>query len=87
MPDVPTPEEFRAVGFSAVAADHLLSEEGCAIVAEHNGVEPDRMPRAFRYAPNPWMHAWLEELGRRKAAGLPTRHESGRWLVPSELAR
>jgi len=85
MPDTPTPEEFRAVGFTAAAADHPLSEAGSAIVAEHNGVEPNRMPVAFRYAPNPWMHAWLEELGQRKMAGLPVRHESGRWLIPSEL--
>jgi len=85
MPEAPTPEEFRAIGFTAAAADHPLSDAACAIVAEHNGVEPDRMPRAFRYAPNPWMHAWLEELGRRRTAGLPTRHESGRWLVPAEL--
>ena len=85
MAETPTPEEFRAVGFTAVAAEYPLSEAGSAIVAEHNGVQLDRMPVAFRYAPNPWMHAWLEDLGRRKAAGLPTRHESGRWLVPGEL--
>lgn len=86
MPDVPTTEEFRAVGFTAAAAKYPLSEAGCAIVAEHNGVESEHMPHAFRYAPNPWMHAWIEELGRRRASGMPTRHESGRWLVPSELA-
>ena len=86
MTDTPTPEEFRAVGFTEAAANFPLSEEGIAIVAEHNGVEPDRMPRAFRYAPNPWMRDWLEILGQRKAQGLPTRHESGRWLVPAELS-
>lgn len=85
MSETPTPEQFRAVGFTAAAAEFPLSEAGCAIIAEHNGVESAQMPAAFRYAPNPWMHAWIEELGRRKAAGLATRHETGRWLVPREF--
>ena len=78
----PTPEQFRAVGFTGAAAAYPLSPAAQEIVAEHNGVSADMMPETFRYAPNPAMRDWLEALG----ASPVRRHESGRWLLPSELA-
>ena len=55
------------------------------ILAEHNGVRVDQLPREAFTASNPYMLDWLTRLGERKAAGLPTRHESGRWLRPEEI--
>jgi hypothetical protein len=80
------PCPFRAVGFTSKAWLHKLSPAGQAIIAEHNGVPVDRLPFAYRYSSGPYMHAWMEALGSRKANGQPTRHESGRWLLPEELA-
>ena len=77
----PTPEQFRAVGFTANAVNYPLSPAGQAIIAEHNGVTVDRMPEAFRYSSNVYMHAWIEAL----ALAPVRRHPSGRWLLPSEL--
>lgn len=80
------PCPFRAVGFTWKAGLYPLSDNGLAIVAEHNGVRPDQLPRGARCSSGPGMHAWMEALGARKAVGLATRHESGRWLVKTEVA-
>lgn len=85
MSDHPTEAEFRAVGFTAAAADHPLSEAGCAIIAEHNGVRVEQLPRAFRYSSNAYMHLWIEALGRAKATGRRTRGQDGRWLPMDAL--
>ncbi len=79
------PCPFRAVGFAWQAGNYPLSQDAQRIVAEHNGIPVERMPRGFRNAPNTFMLAWLERLGGRLSAGLPTRHGSGRWLLMKEL--
>lgn len=76
---------FRAIGFSDNAINFPLSEAGQAIIAEHNGVSVEQLPEAFRYSSNAHMHRWMGALGARKLAGLPTRHESGRWLLMGEI--
>ena len=83
---MPTPAEFRAVGFTAAAAQYPLSDNGIAIIADHNGVLPEQLPRAFCYSSNAYMHEWIEALGRAREEGKETRHESGRWLRMNELA-
>ena len=77
----PTPEQFRAVGFTADAVNYPLSYAGQCIIAEHNGVSVESLPEAFRYSSGPYMHRWIEALG---AVANP-RHPSGRWLLPREL--
>ena len=80
------PCPFRACGFTWRAGLYPLNAEGQAIIAEHNGTSVDKMPRGWCNSSGPGMHAWIEALGARKAAGEPYRHESGRFLLPAELA-
>jgi hypothetical protein len=61
--------EFRKVGFTAAALDYPLSDAACAVIAEFNGVDAEKMPLGWRYAPNLYMHRWMEWLGKEKAAG------------------
>ena len=77
---------FRKIGFTDDASYYPLSSAGQAIIAEHNGVTVQQLPEAARYSSGPYMHAWIEALGLRKAAGLPTRHADDRWLLPAELS-
>lgn len=79
------PCPFRSAGYTWKAGFYPLSPSGLSIIAEHNGVPPEKLPRGARNSSGPGMHRWIEELGRRKSAGMPTRHSSGRWLSPSEL--
>lgn len=79
------PCPFRAVGFTSRAGMYPLSAHGQAIIAEHNGVVPDYLPRGARFSSGPYMHDWIERLGAAKAMGLTVRIE-GRWLLPRELA-
>ena len=79
--DIPSAADFRAVGFTAAAANYPLSPAGQAVIAEHNGVTVESLPPAFRYSSGPYMHSWIEALGRAKV----NRHKSGRWLLPHEL--
>lgn len=82
------PCPFRTVGFTWKAGLYPLSEAGLAIIAEHNGVRPDQLPRGARNSSSASMHEWIEALGVRKAAGLPTRTQAGdRWLLPTEIAQ
>lgn len=78
------PCPFRAVGFTWQAGAYPLSQAAQAIVAEHNGVPVEKLPRGARNAPNVHMLAWLERLGGRKEAGLPYRRD-GRWMLMREL--
>jgi hypothetical protein len=79
---IPSAAQFRDVGFTADAANFPLSRAAQEVVAEHNGVTVERMPEAFKYAPNAYMRDWLEALG----SAATRRHASGRWLLPRELA-
>lgn len=76
--------DFRKAGFTDAAIDFPLSDAGCAIVAEHNGIAPDQMPPEWRYAPNAYMQRWLDALGTLKMEGRTVRIE-GRWITPIEI--
>lgn len=78
--------DFRKAGMTDSAINFSLSQNGLAIVAEHNGGLISQLPPEAGYAPNRSMYEWIEHLGRRKAAGLPTRHSSGRWLNRAEIS-
>ena len=77
--------DFRKVGFTADAINYPLSEGGKEIVALHNGVGVATMPAEFSYAPNLYMQRWMDALGARLEVGLAVKHDSGRWLQPSEI--
>ena len=79
------PCPFRACGFTWEAGLYPLSPNGLAIIAEHNGVRVDQLPRGARNSSSACMRDWMEALGARKAAGLPTR-VGKRWMLPGELA-
>jgi hypothetical protein len=79
------PCPFRAVGFTAAAAAFPLSHAGQLVVAAHNGVTVDRMPEAFRFAPNAGMKLWLEALGELLLAGACVRDDDGRWWTMARL--
>ena len=57
---VPTAEEFRAVGFTETAASYPLSERAFTWLCKFNGIALRDAPRAWRYAPNPYMQDWLD---------------------------
>jgi hypothetical protein len=80
------PCPYRAVGYSWQAGLYPLSDNGLAIIAEHNGIPADKLPRGARCSSGPGMHRWMEALGALRAAGLPYRHASGRFLLPAEIA-
>jgi hypothetical protein len=80
------PCPYRAVGYTWQAGLYPLSDNGLAIIAEHNGTTPDELPRGARCSSGPGMHGWMEALGARKSAGLPYRNQNGRFLLPAELA-
>lgn len=80
------PCPFRAVGYTWQAGGFPLSPEGLAIIAEHNGVRVDQLPRGARNSSNAYMHKWIERLGGLKAEGLPYRNADGRFLTSRELA-
>ena len=61
------------------------SDGALDIIALHNGVDRETMRRIRPIAPNPYMHRWMEALGARLVAGLPTRSAPDRWLVPEEM--
>ena len=86
MTNIPTPDQFRAIGFTTAAA-FPLSSAGLAIIAEHNGVSIDRLPAAARYSSNAWMHRWIEALGHARIGGRPIRDADGRWHSPKELGQ
>jgi len=80
------PCPFRAAGFTWEAGLLPLSPEALDIVAEHNGVKIEQLPRGARNAPNPYMLSWLHALGTAKSEGRPHRHASGRFLFLGEMA-
>lgn len=62
----PTEAEFRAAGFTAIAANYPLSEAVCQWLADFNGVRVEQMPRAWRYAPNAYMQNYLEAVSGKQ---------------------
>jgi hypothetical protein len=79
------PCPFRSVGFTWRAGYFPLSRAGQAVIAEHNGVPMEKLPRGARNSSSAGMHRWVERLGHLKTLGLPHRHESGRLLLPAEI--
>lgn len=80
------PCPFRACGFTWEAGFYPLSANGLAIIAEHNGVRPEQLPRGARNSSNAYMHRWIEALGVAKAAGSAIRDDDGRWFTVARLA-
>ncbi len=60
----PTAADFRAAGFDANAINYPLSEAACQWLADFNGIEIEKMPAAWRYAPNAYMRDYLEEQAK-----------------------
>jgi len=79
------PCPFRAVGFSAGAGLYPKSIEALTLMAERMNVPADKLPRGMRNHPNPYMRDWMEALAVRRLNGEEYKHESGRYLLPSEL--
>lgn len=79
------PCPFRAVGFTWQAGLYPLSAGGLAVIAEHNGVPVEGLPRGARNSSSAYMHKWIERLGDLKALGFPYRHENGRFLPMGEI--
>jgi hypothetical protein len=52
MTGVPTPDEFRAVGFTADAVNYPRDDLAWLMLAAFNNVRPDQIPAAARYFPN-----------------------------------
>jgi len=83
---VETPvSRFRKVGFSADAENYPLSDAGLLIVAEHNGIQVEKLMDEFRYAPNPHMQKWLDALGRARLEGHSVRDPDRRWWTRDRL--
>jgi hypothetical protein len=77
-------EAFREAGFTGAACNFPLTAEGAVIIAQHNGIAVEQMPRSFFYAPNAYMQSWMNDLGARQARGETVR-DGRRWLTPTEL--
>lgn len=74
---IPTDEDFRAAGFTAAARDYPLSHAATDWLAAYNGVPLERLPAAWRYAPNADMRAWIEWM-----AALPRSETIGVERLP-----
>lgn len=61
----PTDQDFRAAGYTAAARDYPLSKRACRWIAAWNNVPFERLPPAWRYAPNAGIFVYIE---RRAAA-------------------
>jgi hypothetical protein len=60
-PPPATDEQFRAAGYTVNARKFPLSEAAVRWVAEFNGIPFEKIPPAWCYAPNPFMHTLVEE--------------------------
>lgn len=80
------PCPYRAVGFTWAAGLFPLSKGAQGIVAEHNGVAPEKLSHGARFAPNEGMRAWMDALGKRYAETGALPRIGNRWMLPGELA-
>ena len=80
------PCPFRAVGFTWRAGMYPLSAAALAVIAEHNGVAAELLPRGARFASSRAMQVWIEALGAAREAGRIVRDLDGRWFTPSRIA-
>lgn len=78
------PCPFRAIGFTWKAGLFPRSRQSLSIIAQHNGTTVDKLPWAYRYAPNAAMWNWTHRLGGLQEAGFDVRPD-GRWLTMEEL--
>lgn len=60
----PTDEEFRQAGFTGAARRYPLSEAGKNWICRFNGITRQIMPRAWGYAPNPYMLEYIESRAK-----------------------
>lgn len=62
--DVPTPQEFRDIGFTADAVNYPHSEVGFLWLCKFNGLTtPEqiaKVPRSWRYASSEYMRQYIE---------------------------
>ncbi|MEQ1614466.1 MAG: hypothetical protein ABL904_17095 [Hyphomicrobiaceae bacterium] len=63
---IPTEADFRKVGYTADAINYPLSEAAIALKAKLNGVTPDQLSPANRYAPNDWVQLDLEARAKNE---------------------
>ena len=72
-----TPEQYRDVGYTKIAAQFPMEALPLAMFSAFNGVTPDRLPEAMHYHPNAWSQkawtraadvavAWVREQGRKR---------------------
>lgn len=64
MSTTPTPEDFRAAGFTADAINYPRTEAGFLWLCKFNGCPPEKAPRAWRYASSKGMLEQVERLAR-----------------------
>lgn len=60
-PKIPSEDEFRKVGYTSYAANFPLTWEQQLWLAAFNGVPVDKMPDAWRYAPNETVYKQYEK--------------------------
>ena len=75
MVDAPSPEEFRATGFTADAVNYPHSEAGFAWLCRFNGIRPDQAPRTWRYASSEQMRTYIQSKAdayQLEQSGAPT---------------
>ncbi len=59
-----TDEQLRAAGFTGAARQFPRSEAGARWIAAFNGVSFEKIPAAWCYASNAWMHGYVEAMAR-----------------------
>lgn len=58
----PSPKEFRDAGYTVNAIKYPMSTKGFLKLCAFNGVDPNKVPRAWLYAPNQYMLEYMEGL-------------------------
>lgn len=64
-----TPDQLRAAGFTAESANYPRSELSARWLANLNGIPFEKIPAAWCYASNRWMHDYAETLAREAIEG------------------
>lgn len=62
----PTDQDFRNAGVTGAARNYPLTPAGQRWLAEWNGTTVEKMPDAWRYAPNPAMRDKIERSAKAK---------------------